>query len=205
MPVILRNGRVFGTICAVQKSATKFDSHSIRLIENLAKMFSYYLELESMAYRDHLTGCYNRYFLERFFNHHTKEEGTIFFMDLDGFKKINDQLGHEVGDFVLKEVSIRIGNVLQQCEQNGFVFRLGGDEFIVSLDTINKKRVDDIAKALIRILSSWDLHAKDFSLSVSMGIVTYKKENQSLNDLLKKADNALYRAKASGKNTYKYF
>ncbi|MCM3213685.1 sensor domain-containing diguanylate cyclase [Niallia taxi] len=205
VPVILRNGEVFGTICAVQQSATTFNSNSIKLIEKLAKMFSYYLELESMAYRDHLTGCYNRYFLERFFNQYTKKEGTIFFMDLDGFKKINDQLGHEAGDFVLKEVSLRIENVIQQSTLNGAVFRLGGDEFIVNLSNINKETIEDIANALIRNLSSWDFHIKDFRLSVSIGIVTYSREKQSLDDLLKKADNALYRAKASGKNTYRYF
>jgi len=126
-------------------------------------------------------------------------------MDLDGFKKINDQLGHEAGDFVLKEVSLRIENVIKQSTLNGAVFRLGGDEFIVNLSNINKEKVDDIANALIRNLSSWDFHIKNFCLSVSIGIVTYSREKQSLEDLLKKADNALYRAKASGKNTYRYF
>ncbi|MDK8643340.1 GGDEF domain-containing protein [Niallia taxi] len=126
-------------------------------------------------------------------------------MDLDGFKKINDQLGHEAGDFVLKEVSLRIENVIQQSTLNGAVFRLGGDEFIVNLSNINKETIEDIANALIRNLSSWDFHIKDFRLSVSIGIVTYSREKQSLDDLLKKADNALYRAKASGKNTYRYF
>ncbi|WP_273130623.1 sensor domain-containing diguanylate cyclase [Bacillus weihaiensis] len=208
IPVILSNGEVFGTLCAVQEKATEFDRNSIELIEKLAKMFSYYLELESMAYRDHLTGCYNRYFLERFFSQcSTTEEGTVFFLDLDGFKIINDQLGHEAGDFVLKEVSLRIEKSIQQSKLRGTAFRLGGDEFIVNLVGHNTKQIlDEYAESLIKTLSSWDFHTKDFHLSVSIGIYNYsKKETQSIREILKKADNALYRAKTSGKNTYRYF
>lgn len=206
VPVILRNGEVFGTICAVQESATTFNSNSIKLIEKLAKMFSYYLELESMAYRDHLTGCYNRYSLERFFQQHTREDGIILFLDLDGFKQINDKLGHETGDFVLKEVSLRIEEIIRGRTLSGAVFRLGGDEFVVNLiGRVGKEMLDDIATTLILSLSSWDFHTNDFSLSSSIGIVSYTKEEQSLTELLKKADNALYRAKSSGKNTYQYF
>lgn len=206
VPVILRNGEVFGTLCAVQEKATTFNDNSIQLIEKLAKMFSYYLELESKACRDHLTGCYNRYSLERFFQQHTREDGIILFLDLDGFKQINDKLGHETGDFVLKEVSLRIEEIIRGRTLSGAVFRLGGDEFVVNLiGRVGKEMLDDIATTLILSLSSWDFHTNDFSLSSSIGIVSYTKEEQSLTELLKKADNALYRAKSSGKNTYQYF
>ncbi|TRZ38545.1 sensor domain-containing diguanylate cyclase [Niallia circulans] len=206
VPVILRNGEVFGTLCAVQERATTFNGDSIKLIEKLAKMFSYYLELESMAYRDHLTGCYNRYSLEKFFQLHTREEGVVLFLDLDGFKNINDKLGHETGDFVLKEVSLRIEEAIRNSTLRGAVFRLGGDEFVINLiGPISKERIDDIATNLIRSLSSWDFHTNDFYLSTSIGIAPYIKEDHSLTELLKKADNALYRAKSSGKNTYQYF
>ncbi|MFP7473356.1 GGDEF domain-containing protein [Niallia taxi] len=159
-----------------------------------------------MAYRDHLTGCYNRNFLENFFKQNTKAEGTIFFLDLDGFKNINDHLGHEAGDFILKEVSLRIDKIIQKSPLTGANFRLGGDELVIMLiGAIPKEGIDEIAESLISSLSLWDFHTQEFNLSVSIGIVRYKKEEQSLRELLVRADNALYRSKVSGKNTYRYF
>ncbi|WP_430215462.1 GGDEF domain-containing protein [Niallia taxi] len=95
---------------------------------------------------------------------------------------------------------------MRKSTLSGAVFRLGGDEFVVNLiGRVSKERIEDIATALILSLSSWDFHTNNFSLSSSIGIVSYAKEEQSLTELLKKADNALYRAKSSGKNTYQYF
>jgi len=205
IPVILNGGETFGTLCAVHEKATKFKENSIKLIEKIAKMFSYYLELERMAYRDQLTGCYNRHFLEKYYTSFIADKGSILFLDLDGFKEINDNLGHETGDLVLKEVSQRIERVIEQKNLNGAIFRLGGDEFIIHLVGIyNEQVLSDIAEYLVQKLSSWDF--QELHLTVSIGIVTYTNEKiLTLNELLKKADNALYRAKASGKNTYKFF
>ncbi|MEY8741190.1 diguanylate cyclase [Bacillales bacterium AN1005] len=207
VPVILRNGKTFGTLCAVNENATQFNTKSIALIEKIAKMFSYYLEVESLAYRDQLTGSYNRHFLLKYFEEFTKENGAIFFLDMDGFKKINDSLGHDTGDVILKEVSLRIEKVIKKKNINGAVFRLGGDEFIINLiGEFIEKDLRKIAESLIERLSSWDFQIREFDLSVSIGIVTYKGDaKRTLNELLKKADNALYRAKSNGKSTYKIF
>lgn len=207
IPVILRDGEVFGTLCAVYENATKFNEHSANLIAKIAKMFSYYLDLERIAYRDYLTGSYNRYFLEKNFHEFSEKEGTIFLLDLDGFKEINDHLGHSTGDVVLKEVSVRMKKVIKQKDLDGAVFRLGGDEFVIHLaGLINQNDLGNIAASFNEVLSSWDIPLIDYHLSASIGIVTYLKEKEiHLNELLKQADNALYRAKAKGKNTYQFF
>ncbi|MFP7471628.1 diguanylate cyclase [Niallia taxi] len=207
VPVILRDGEVFGTLCAVHEKAAQFNEKSIKLIEKIAKMLSYYLELEQLAYRDHLTGSYNRHFLERYFNEFAHEDGAIFFLDLDCFKEINDSLGHDTGDLILKEVALRMEAVMRQRNINGAVFRLGGDEFIINLvGKLSVQEIEEIAEAFIERLSSWDFQIKEFNLSVSIGIVQYTNTMKlTLNKLLKKADNALYRAKTSGKSTYCFF
>jgi len=207
VPVKFRNGKIFGTLCAVHENATQYNAKSITLIEKVAKMFSYYLEVESLAYRDQLTGSYNRHYLIKYFKEFTIDNGCIFFLDLDGFKGINDSLGHDTGDLILKEVSLRIENIIKKKNLNGAVFRLGGDEFILNLDgEFSGKDLSVIAESLIERLSSWDFQIREFNLSVSIGIVTYKREvNQTLDELLKKADNALYRAKSNGKSTYEIF
>ena len=124
------------------------------------------------------------------------------FLDLDGFKKVNDVLGHDEGDRVLKEVAIRLEEQTKAID--GFAVRLGGDEFIVSIfGVINKEEIIGYAKKMLLQLSEWETQIKELSLSVSIGIVMYSsQDNHSLQDLLKSADEALYRAKSNGKNTY---
>lgn len=153
IPVILRNGKIFGTICAVHENATKFSLKSIQLIEKIAKMFTYYLELESLAYRDQLTDSYNRHFRIKYFEEFTQANGSIFFLDLDGFKVINDRLGHDTGDLILKEVSLRIEQYIKKNNLNGSIFRLGGDEFILNLcGELSEKELGEIATSLIESL-----------------------------------------------------
>ena len=164
IPVILKDGKAFGTLCAVHENSTKFSDKSIKLIEKIAKMFSYYIELERIAYRDHLTGTYNRHFLEKYFSEFAEYGGAVLYLDLDGFKFINDSHGHEAGDLVLKEVSYRMERVIQQKNLNGAVFRLGGDEFIIILvGILSNQKIGNIAEALIARLSSWDFQKKRLS------------------------------------------
>lgn len=205
VPITLASGEPFGTLCAVHQYAREINKKSINLMEKIAKMFSYYLDLERIAYRDYLTGIYNRQFLYEYFNDASKSGGVLFFLDLDGFKKINDILGHDTGDLVLKDVASRLEHVAKQL--NGFAFRLGGDEFILNIsDEIDYIEMSKHAEYILSRLSSWGPHLDEFQLSVSIGIVSYPpSENNNLALLLKNADHALYRAKANGKNTYQFF
>ncbi|NQX58208.1 diguanylate cyclase domain-containing protein [Paenibacillus qinlingensis] len=205
IPIILSNGDTFGTLCAVHTNAKKISKKSITMLQRIAKLFSYYLDLERLAYRDSLTGLYNRQFLYKYFEDISTTGGALLFLDLDGFKKVNDLYGHETGDLVLREVALRLENFIQQ--RHGFAVRLGGDEFIVNLvDLTSREEISKLADFLLSRLSTWDTQLEAFNLSVSIGIVIYPADdNNLLKTLLKNADNALYRAKANGKNGYQFF
>lgn len=203
IPIVLRNGRIFGTLCAVHQDAKTFNEKSIKMVERIAKMFSYYLELESVAYRDHLTGLYNRRFLDKMFRENASFAGSILFLDLDGFKKVNDVYGHEEGDDVLKEVGDRILSIIDAKKLPATAVRLGGDEFILHISKhLTNEELADLADYILLQLSAWNDRLQDVNLSVSVGIVPYEASGSNLDSLLKKADDALYEAKNSGKNTY---
>ncbi|MCD8509678.1 MAG: GGDEF domain-containing protein [Bacillus sp. (in: Bacteria)] len=154
--------------------------------------------MEKQAYEDSLTGLYNRHYLQSHFNE--LKNGALFYLDLDGFKKVNDTLGHEMGDLVLKEVAIRINTTLRSTDIG---VRLGGDEFILVFpslmesDIIFKK-----AKEILRKMENWDIFTGDVHLSTSIGITTFTEKDSELAAVLKRADAALYEAKHKGKNNY---
>ncbi|WP_315899184.1 sensor domain-containing diguanylate cyclase [Paenibacillus cremeus] len=172
IPIILTNGEAFGTLCAAQSIASEFNFKSISLLQKIAKLFSYYLDLERIAFRDSLTGLYNRQFLYMTFKQISMIGGTLFYLDLDGFKQVNDTLGHDAGDLVLKEVASRLERFVR--EHNGFAVRLGGDEFIVTLmEVTSREEVSRLADRLVSYVSTWDNELKEFRLSASIGVVTY--------------------------------
>ncbi|WP_166240200.1 sensor domain-containing diguanylate cyclase [Paenibacillus turpanensis] len=205
VPIVQENGEVFGTLCAVHSLASTFDPKSVRMLQRISKMFSYYLALEQMAFRDALTGLYNRQYLSKHFSAEPSTSGAIFFLDLDGFKKVNDLYGHDKGDFVLKEASHRINSYV--TKHNGFAVRLGGDEFIITVpEVMDSALLSTYAEEIISRLSAWEFPIKECDLSASIGIVTcHPEDRQDLNALLKKADQALYQAKAAGKRAYRFY
>lgn len=203
IPISLVDGERFGTLCVAHHEASHFDKKSINMLQRIARMFSYYLELERLAYRDSLTGLYNRQYLYKYFEDFSITEGVLFFLDMDGFKNINDQYGHDTGDLVLTKVSLRLQKFVKDFD-DAFAVRLGGDEFIIHFPKASStEEINQRADGLINCLNTWD---DEYQLSASIGIVPYSADGGvQLNTLLKNADNALYRAKAAGKNSYKTF
>ncbi|WP_297431207.1 GGDEF domain-containing protein [Sulfurimonas sp.] len=128
----------------------------------------------------------------------TKEKFALFFIDLDGFKKINDVHGHEMGDIVLIEASKRIREI------NRFSARMGGDEFVSIVHYTDEKELRDRADALLKRISQ---KCKDESIviSVSIGIAKYPEDSKSTYEIKKYSDEAMYRAKQQGKNRYCFF
>lgn len=202
IPISLTNGEKFGTLCAVNDEASLLDRKSINLLQRIVKLFSYYLELEHYVWRDMLTELYNRRYLAKYFDGQFNQNGALFFLDLDGFKKVNDTYGHDIGDVVLKEVAARLQAIVDEHE-NAFAVRLGGDEFILHFaHAANREDWVHLAHRVVDKLSDWDT---DYHVSTSIGIVTYTRdEHTTLEPLLKQADDALYVAKSSGKRTFKF-
>lgn len=205
IPIRYKNGERFGTLCAADYKVSTFDDNSIKMLQKIANMFSYYLELERIAYRDLLTELYNRQYLYRFFDEMAEMGGVLFFMDLDGFKGVNDQHGHDCGDEVLKEVGHKLDAFVSKYHES-IAIRLGGDEFIVLMPyPLLTSDVKKHVKALLESFRSWKTDIGQIKLSASIGVVNYPEGyNQGLKSLLTAADKALYNAKLKGKNTYHF-
>jgi len=129
---------------------------------------------------------------------------AIMFLDLDGFKPVNDTFGHPKGDAVLKSVSQRL---VKEAGEVGHVGRMGGDEFaIVIRDAQSRKKVDDLARRIIgAVAEPYHIDKAEIRIGVSIGCAFGPIDGQSVDDLIQKADLALYQAKAQGRGTCCYF
>jgi diguanylate cyclase (GGDEF)-like protein/PAS domain S-box-containing protein len=134
----------------------------------------------------------------------TKLPMALLFIDLDGFKHVNDTLGHDMGDLLLKEVAERLKGCVRDIDT---VARLGGDEFTVVLSELRDPgRVDRIARHILQRLSApIKLNAELVHISGSVGITLYPQDTAELEGMLKNADQAMYAAKQEGKNRYHFF
>ncbi|MBP9722641.1 MAG: EAL domain-containing protein [Gammaproteobacteria bacterium] len=129
---------------------------------------------------------------------------SVFFIDLDGFKNINDRAGHETGDYVLKEVAKRLLNITRATD---IVARQGGDEFIVLLSRIEDKTDAKIVadKILATLASPFYFQGESWQISASIGIAIYPNDGQTTDEIIAHADAAMYEAKSSGKNNAQYY
>ncbi|MBT2971250.1 MAG: EAL domain-containing protein [Candidatus Thiodiazotropha sp. (ex Ctena orbiculata)] len=167
-------------------------------------------ELEVLAYIDKLTKLPNRrYFMDQLTEAVEKSETfdsglAVIFLDLDNFKIINDSLGHEIGDVVLGEAGWRIQDALRSDD---IVCRLGGDEFTAIIKGIkNKKSIGQIAAAILkRFQVPYYCNDRELRVSASIGVVVYPDDGLSTKELIKNADTAMYAAKKSGKNAFRFF
>ncbi len=126
------------------------------------------------------------------------------FIDLDKFKEINDNLGHDIGDLVLMEVALRLKNSLREIDT---VARLAGDEFLVIVEDIDsKKSIELLAKKLLETLSSaMDIDGNELYITASIGISIYPDHAEDSKTLVKHADQAMYKAKNIGKNNFQFY
>lgn len=164
----------------------------------------YQKRIEQQAYTDFLTGLYNRMCCERDLAWHIDEAkknqriGALLYLDLDDFKHINDGLGHQYGDVLLKAISHsfqRVDGINNTC------YRMGGDEFVIIIPPRHYEKFDRIIEDIRQIFSKpWFLKDADYYCTMSMGIVTFPDAGETVTDLIKKADIAMYEAKKSGKN-----
>jgi len=163
--------------------------------------------LNQLAYFDELTELPNRFHLMEYLEQilqNQQEKIAVFFLDLDGFKYINDTLGHHLGDKLLLSVANRLNN---HSRKDDFIARLGGDEFTILV----RFAPDDIAlgrmaENLINVLSEkFNVMDNEVYITASIGIATFPEQGSNINDLLKNADTAMYFAKDQGKGCYRFW
>lgn len=166
-------------------------------------------QLLQQAHYDQVTGLPNRLlFLDKFDKliknaQRQYQPVTLMYLDLDHFKEVNDTLGHDMGDMLLKHVAER----LMKCVRaDDIVARLGGDEFTVILNNVNRQITERIAQNILAKLSQpFSLDEEVVYVSASIGISVYPENAAEVDALLKNADQAMYFAKQNGRNRYCYF
>ncbi|PID29798.1 MAG: hypothetical protein CSB55_01035 [Candidatus Cloacimonadota bacterium] len=182
----------------------------IGVIDNITNQKDKENELRMLAHHDTLTGLPNRILMDERLslsvaiasrkNHIT----AVLFLDLDGFKAVNDNFGHNYGDILLQQVSKRLVKAVRELDT---VARFGGDEFVIILQFIDK--LDDVKVIAQRIVDSvartYFILGDEIKITTSLGISVYPKDTQDASLLLKYADTAMYSAKKSGKNRYAFF
>ncbi|MDO7597323.1 MAG: EAL domain-containing protein, partial [Pseudomonadota bacterium] len=171
--------------------------------------------IHHMAFFDTLTKLPNRSLLyDRLRQSLSQAErnlsfGALMMLDLDHFKIINDSLGHQVGDELLQVVAQRLQDVIREEDT---LSRLGGDEFVVLLTDLKKNKNEAIQQATIvaeKILEeldkTFDINGHELQISASIGIVIYPNDASEISDIIKLADDAMYKAKSHGRNNFQFF
>ncbi len=166
--------------------------------------------IKHLAYHDCLTGLPSRIlFNDRFTISISKgrQDGkkvALMMLDLDHFKEINDNLGHDAGDEVLKDVSTRLTNIVRQTDT---VCRLGGDEFALLMPDISSEEIiEEVAQRIMKaIRTPFIIYGSEIIIGASMGIAIYPEDSENLKTLIKHADVGMYEVKKAGGNNYRYY
>lgn len=166
-------------------------------------------KIEYQAHNDFLTGLYNRMkcendlrkLIKRAINDGTT--GAVMFIDLDNFKHINDGLGHQYGDVLLQQVAAGLQGI---PGLRGHCYRMGGDEFVIIVEPQIYDQLDRIVRTISDMFNrSWYLMGTEYYCTMSMGIAKFPEQGSDVNELVKKADIAMYEAKKGGKNRFSYY
>ena len=225
---IIQNNEFFGIICheatgGIRHWSFQEQEFTLTLANNIAlsleikkryevqeKLRIQKEELDYQAHHDQLTGLPNRtLFIDRLKqsiknNHRRATKVALLFIDLDRFKEINDSLGHDAGDQVLKILSKRLKDQIRDCDT---LTRLGGDEFTIILDDIRESDVlvNIIQKLLTCTKEAIFINGQNLYVTLSIGISLFPDDGDTVEALLKNADAAMYKAKESGRNTYEFY
>lgn len=212
-----KNGLVYPkwmTITAVYNNTSQV-SHYVAVFRDISESKRAEEEIRNLAFYDQLTGLPNRRLLfdrlqtALFASDRSQQHGALLFIDLDNFKNLNDVQGHNVGDLMLAEVSRRLLNNVREVD---VVARFGGDEFVVLLEDLSKDIAEaatqsgTVAEKIRQALSEpYQLHNREHCTTPSIGIALFRAHEQSMEELLKYADAAMYRAKSLGQNGICFF
>jgi diguanylate cyclase (GGDEF)-like protein/PAS domain S-box-containing protein len=194
-PLVDENNKVIGVASLVQDVTERLNTERT---------------IQYMAHHDALTGLPNRRLMQDRLNqailsarrqqHHV----GLLFIDLDRFKLVNDTLGHETGDYVLRDVSKRLAKVVREGDT---VSREGGDEFVIVLPDLEKPEFAQVVaqKILTELARPIEVSGHELTVTASIGISHYPNDATDIQHLLKHADSAMYQAKDAGRNTARFF
>lgn len=202
-PIVLGDGRVFGTFCAVDSEPMNLDGEQIAAMASLATLVSYAIDVERLATHDLLTGLYNK----SLFDDHllvelarARRNNTmlaVLSIDLDDFEPVNDLHRRELGDQVLASVGTRLRSTIRLGDTAA---RLGGDEFALILPDIRK--IDDAKRVATAVLESLEdpivAGGEVFTISACVGVAVYPMNGPDGAALMQSADAAMLEAKAAG-------
>lgn len=202
-----------GWIWAEVQGTPVFDEHQqfahmLTITQDITLHKDREIQLQHYAYHDSLTGLPNRRFLKESIleklNQSSKKEDvlTIFLLDIDHFKNINDQLGHDAGDAVIQEFGKRL---LQSIGEEDVAARLGGDEFILYLPGVKTaEQAEKMAQKIQQAVAQpWKMQAGSLEVTASMGIALTPIAGATVSSILKNADIAMYESKEAGRSTYR--
>jgi diguanylate cyclase (GGDEF)-like protein len=202
------------------------DPALLRVLESIGLQIGQFIarkaaqdQLQRLAHFDFLTGLPNRNLFNQFLAHaFAKAERNsaplgLLFIDLDGFKQVNDTYGHDAGDHLLVTFTQRLRRCLRKSDTlarhggTGTAARLGGDEFVVLIDdAASPSELAAVAKRILAVAAEpFDLAGPRGQVTASIGISIFPDDGREIDDLVKAADNAMYEAKQAGKNAYRFF
>ncbi|MBS0370536.1 MAG: EAL domain-containing protein [Proteobacteria bacterium] len=201
-----KDGKIFSALVSI--SVVRNDegavTHYVEQCTDISQQKQFEERITYLAYRDSLTDLPNRVLLRdraeqaMAMAHREKLPLALLFIDLDQFKRINDTLGHAVGDRLLREVAWRLSLAVRETDTVG---RLGGDEFLILLPGADAEAAEAVAQKILKSLpESFPVDGHELSTTPSIGISMYPRDGTSFDELLKTADTAMYRAKDQGRN-----
>ncbi len=163
-------------------------------------------QLKALATTDPLTGLYNRKGFETALSESVEKEGEfgLIYLDLDHFKPVNDQMGHQAGDLLLQRVAKRLLSTVRTVD---IVARIGGDEFVLMVNQVNSRAVvKQVCEKILRSVEApYTIHGKEVKISATIGATLHPMDADSGHQLIRNADIAMYHAKAKGRNCYSIF
>jgi diguanylate cyclase (GGDEF)-like protein/PAS domain S-box-containing protein len=210
-----KNGETFWAVVSASVIEIEHVSCLLFVMKNISAAKAAEVEIRNLAFYDSLTGLPNRrLLLDRLLQalNASSRSGrmvALMFVDLDNFKTLNDTLGHQAGDLLLQQSAQRITNCLRDTDT---VARLGGDEFVVLIEGLSEQSeyaADEAMTIAEKILQAvevpFKLYSREYQSTASVGITVFRDHLENVDDVLQKAELAMYQAKAAGRNTIRFF
>jgi len=205
-----KDGSTYPVEVRLQLSAQDNPPIIVATVQNITERLEWEKKLIYQANFDQLTGLHNRHYIQAYMQSvftrakRQHKKVALLFMDLDNFKNINDTLGHDTGDELLRQTALRILTLVRESD---IAARTGGDEFTVLLESLtNSDNAEVVASKLVQEFQHpFRIYGREIYTTISLGISIYPDDGDSLDQLMKYADMAMYQAKNNGRNNYCFF